>query len=300
MDIRALPYILLMGAVFGTNVVLSRFSISQFDPTTYIGLRLLIASLAYGAVYIFRIGGRKWPRDRTLWRHAAISGVLDLAIPMTLLAFSLKYLSSGVMSTLATINPVVIVLLAHFFLPDEPLTWRKTIGMVIALAGALLLALLGGSGLADVEQVNPLGYVLVLVSMLTSSSAAIYIRRHMRDLDPFDAAGARIMVSTLVVLPLSPLTVGFDLSAVDQSGYLVLGYMALVGTFFAFLLSFYNVQRFGASSASMTNYVIPVVATLGRVLFLGEQVTPGMLASMGLIIVGIAVLNQRVRPEPRI
>jgi drug/metabolite transporter (DMT)-like permease len=296
MDIRALPYILLLGVIFGSNVVLARFSTGQFAPTTYSGLCLLIASLAYGLVYLFRVGGRKWPRDRALWRHAAISGTLDIAIPMILMVTALQYLSSGVVSTLATINPVVIVLLAHYFLPDEPLTVHKILGVVLALCGAVLLTIFGGSGLSDIGQANLLGYILVVVSMLTAGGAAVYIRRYMREINPFDAASARTMVATLVVVPISLLIAGFDLSAVDQSGYIVLGIVGTIGTFFAFLLGFYNVQRFGAGPASVAAYVVPVVATLGGVLFLGEQVTPGMLASMALIIIGIAVLNQRARP----
>jgi drug/metabolite transporter (DMT)-like permease len=146
-----------------------------------------------------------------------------------------------------------------------------------------------------VGQANPLGYGLVLLSIFTISGLAIYTRKFMRDLDTFDVSSIRILVAALAIMPLSALFVGIDLQGVNGMGYLALGYAALVGTFAFMLLSFYNIQRFGATAESMTLYVIPVVSGLGGVLMLGEQITAGMVTGVGLIAVGITLIN---RPDP--
>jgi len=124
----------------------------------------------------------------------------------------------------------------------------------------------------------------------------IYARKFMREYDFFDVASVRMFVATLTVMPLSALLVGVDLSGVDVRGYTALVYAALVGTFSGLMLSFYNIKRFGATAASMPLYVIPVVASLGGALVLGEQITTGMLAGTGLIAAGIALIN---RPQRR-
>ena len=62
MDKKAIPYVVLLGTLFGVTLVVSRFSVGQFKPTTYIGLRLILASFGFIVVYAFRIGGRRWPR----------------------------------------------------------------------------------------------------------------------------------------------------------------------------------------------------------------------------------------------
>jgi len=41
-----------------------------------------------------------------------------------------------------------------------------------------------------------------------------------------------------------------------------------------------------------------VVAGLGGVLILGEQITVGMLLGMGLIILGLSLIHQRQQPGP--
>ena len=57
LSIKVLPYITLLGFFFGSSLVASRFSVGQYDPTTYIGLRMVIASLISLVIY-WLIAGR--------------------------------------------------------------------------------------------------------------------------------------------------------------------------------------------------------------------------------------------------
>lgn len=274
----------------------SRFAVGQFSPTTYIGIRLALASLGHVAIYAFS-SHRRWPSDQRVWRHAPVIGIFATAIPMTAIVTSLQYQSSGVTAVLITINPAITVILAHFFLSDEPLTKRKSLGIFLAFAGAFVLVISGESGLPNVERANPIGYLLVLLAMFSGSSATIYARRYMRKLDAIDVASVRMWVAAIVVFPLSLVLVGFDLSQVTTQGYMALMYASLVGTFAGMGLAFYNIQRFGATASALSAYVIPIVATVGGVLLLGETVTGIMLAGMALIVGGIAIINQRM-PQP--
>ncbi|MCA9992743.1 MAG: DMT family transporter [Anaerolineales bacterium] len=302
MTLEALPYVVLLGVLFGSTLVASRFGVGQFAPMTYVGLRLALAGLAHLFFYLRPGRGRAWPRDRQLWRHAIVLGIFGTAIPMTSVVSSLAYQSSGVTSLLLTANPALTVLLAHFFLADERLNRRKGLGISLALGGALLLAIRGESGLPTIDRASPIGYGLVLLAMVCGSVMTIYARKYMRQFNEIDVASIRLWAATLTVLPLSLLLVGFDLSAVTTGGYLVLLYAAAVGTFAGLLLAFYNIKRFGATAAALASYVIPVVAGIGGTLFLGEHITSGMLAGMALIILGIALLNERspvmARPLP--
>lgn len=297
MSPQAFPYIILLGFLFGSTLVVSRFSIGQFEPTTYISIRLLLASLGHVGIILLS-SQRSWPRGRRLWSHAAVLGIFGTAIPMTSIVTSLQYQSSGITSVLITTSPAITVLMAHFFLDDEPITWRKGIGVSLALGGALMLALVGESGLPDVTRANPLGYILVLSAMVCASAATIFARKYMNDMDTLQVASIRMWVASLIVTPLSLLWVGFDLGEVTTSGYTAVTYAALVGTFSGMMLAFYNIKRFGATAAAIMAYVIPVVATLGGVLFLDEQVTTVMVLGMGLIIAGIALINRGMRIVP--
>lgn len=294
MTLQALPYILLQGFLFGSTLIASRFGVGQFSPLTYIGLRLVLASLCHIAV-IFVVQHGRWPRGPGLWRSAALLGIFGTAVPMVAIVSSLQFQSAGLTSVLLTSGPAVTVLMAHFFLPDEGLNPVKAAGVALALAGAVLLIVLGESGLPDVDRANPLGYALVLMAIVSGSSMTIYARKYMRHYDYLDVASVRMFVAALVLMPLSLLVVGLDLGNVDDRGYAALVYAALVGTFAGMMIAFYNVKRFGATASAMPLYVIPVVATLGGALLLGEHITAGMLAGIALIALGIGLINRAGR-----
>ncbi|MEM7347375.1 MAG: DMT family transporter [Chloroflexota bacterium] len=299
MTLQALPYILLLGFLFGSTLIASRFSVGQYEPTTYIGLRLLLASFGHITVYLLS-QQRRWPADRNLWGKAAIFGVFGTALPMAGIVTSLLYLSSGVTAILLTTGPAMTVLLAHFFLPDETLTTRKSIGISLAMVGALILTVRGETGLVDVTRANPTGYVLVISAVCISSIMTIYARKYLRSYDAFDVATIRMVTAASVLMPLSIMFVGFDLSQVTRQGYFALIYAGLVGTFAGLFVSFYINKNFGATAVSLTQYILPIVATIGGVLILGETMTIGMVGGMGIIAFGLTFLNQRPHaPNPR-
>ena len=296
MSPTALPYVLLTGLLFGSSLIVSRYAVGQMAPTTFVWLRLALSTAAFAAAYALsaaRRRPRRLPTDRALRRDGVILGVFSTAVPMVGTIASLRYLSAGITALLLTISPAVVVLLAHFLLPDERLTPRKAAGIGLALAGAALLVARGESGLPGVAG-SPIGYALALGAILIDSLMVIYTRRHCANHDTFDLSAARTLVAVLVVAPLSLLFVGFDLSAVTRAGAVGLLYSAAASTFGGLMLFLWVNQRFGATTASLSSYVLPVVAAVGGVLFLGERITPVMAAGTALIVGGIVVLN---RPE---
>ena len=292
MHTAAFPYILLLGVLWGTTLVMSRFGVGQFDPVLFVALRLTIASLAFGLVYAVS-RRRQVSRQRYLWRHAALLGVVGTAVPMTAIVSSLQFQSSGVTSLLVTTSPAFIVVAAHLFLPDEQLNLTKGMGVVLALGGAALLILRGETGLPNVTEANPLGYALVILGILAETTGAIYIRKKMQGLDAFDVTAVRLLAATVVTLPVALLWRGFDVAQVNGAGLLSLAYAALAGAFAAQLMAFYITRRFGATAFSLTSYVIPVVAAVAGVFVLGETITIWMLGGMVLIVFGIMLINRR-------
>lgn len=295
MTLQSLPYVIFLGFLFGTSLIASRFGLAQIDSLVFIALRTLIAGSAYLIIYGLAGSRRKFPRDGQLWKHSAVLGVFGTVIPMVCVIGSLNYQSSGVTAILITVGPAVTVVLAHFFLADESLTPRKIAGVILALSGTLLLAIRGESGLAEINRANPLGYGMVILAVFFGSSMTIYSRKYMQRFDAFDVTSIRTFISVLIVLPYVALFVGFNFQGVDFQGYFALSYSAVAANFLGMLTAFYVIKRFGATPAAMTDYIVPVVAGLGGVLILNEQITIGMLAGVMIIVAGIALINQRQR-----
>jgi drug/metabolite transporter (DMT)-like permease len=290
MHTKAFPYIALLSLFWGTNIVASRFGIGEFDPYLFIALRLAIATLFF--VLVMAVNGRRWSTDRHIWWHAAVSGVLGVAIPMTSFILSLQYQSSGVASIFVTASPAIIVIMAHFFLPDEKMTRNKALGLLLALLGALFLVLPGESGLANVNRASPLGFILVMVGLVAEAINTMFVRRRMKEMDPMSVTGIRLLVGAIIVAAVALLVGDFSFTAVTLAGYFSLSYAALIGALAGQFMAFYIMRHFGATAFSLTSYLIPVVATTFGVLLLGEIVTWGMIRGILFIGGGIYLINR--------
>ncbi|MCB8945937.1 MAG: DMT family transporter [Ardenticatenaceae bacterium] len=291
MQPKAFPYIILLSLFWGTNIVASRFGIGEFDPYLFIALRLATATLFF--IPIAFANGRRWPQDRTIWKHGIISGILGVAIPMTSFILSLQYQSSGVASIFVTASPAIIVIMAHFVLPDEKMTRNKAIGLVLALLGALFLVLRGESGLADVGRASPLGFILVMMGLVSEAINTMYVRRRMMHIDPMTVTGIRLFTGAVIAFVAALLVGEFTLADVTPAGYFSLAYAGLIGALAGQFTAFYIQRRFGATAFSLTSYIIPVVATTFGVLLLDEIVTWAMLVGIVLIGSGIYLISKR-------
>jgi drug/metabolite transporter (DMT)-like permease len=272
-------------------MVASRYSTEMFNPVIFNGLRLTLASIGFALVYLFRIGQRGWPKGRKLWQHSALIGIIGTAIPMTAVVSSFRFQSSGFTSLLLTVTPAITVIMAHFFLIGERLTSYKWIGIALALGGALMLILRGENGLTGMNQAVPVGYILVFIAVICISLTTIYTRKYMQDFNALDVAGIRIFISAIVMMPFSVLIFRNNLTQIGILGWASLGYATIFGTFLGFMVEFSNIKRFGATSAVMVSYLIPIITSFSGAVLLGEQITMVMFIGMGLIFAGIKLIN---------
>ena len=292
MDAKALPYVLALGLAWGLNLVLSRFGIREFDPYVFIGLRLSIAVAIFGVIYAVS-PQRHWSRDPKVWRSGMIVGLFGTAIPFVGFVGALQFQSAGLTALLVTTAPVLTVMVAHFFLADARLTRTMVIGILTALSGAVLIIALGESGLPDVTQANPLGYLFVYTALLSDAFVAVYIRKQMQGVDVFDVTSIRLLVAALLI---APVAIWFHPPALGQitlRGWGALLFTATVSTVVAQLLAFYITRTFGTTTIAMVSYVVPLVAILFGVVLLGEPITLGMGRGMVLIVIGVLVVNRR-------
>jgi len=99
--------------------------------------------------------------------------------------------------------------------------------------------------------------------------------------------GGQMAVGLLCAVPMALLLSTLDLSAVAGRGWLAVAYTGLIGSFVGFILFFYMIKRFGATTAALPTYVMPAVsAGLGAVM-LGEVITLPLIAGAGLILLGV-------------
>ena len=117
----------------------------------------------------------------------------------------------------------------------------------------------------------------------------------MRNLSAFQITSVRAFTTMLITLPLAYFTLGFDFSGVTSVGLTSLFYSSLISSFAGFILSLYIITQFGVATSIMTNYMVPIVASIGGALLLDERITIGMGIGMTIILLGISIINSKQR-----
>lgn len=289
---KGLFYAFLLSLFFGTSLISTRYALQQYDSIDFIALRMVISVTCFVALFSFS-SRYQWPTSKVVWKHGVVLGIIGTTIPFTAFITALNYLSGGMAAIIGSTGPVITLVMAHFFLRGDELTRRKVMGVTLALSGAILLTLSGQTGLGDSAEFNPLGYLLIFASNISISIGTIYTRKYVVDLDVMQITSVRVFTAMLITIPSGYLLGGIDVSQVTQSGIIALFYSAIISSFFGFILALYIINKFGVTTSIMTNYLVPVVATLGGLLLLDERVTGIMLIGMATISLGIYIINRK-------
>ena len=273
---------------FGTNIVVSRFAIGQMHPLVYVAVRMPMAA-ALALLWTW-LRHRRFPRGRKLWVHGTVVGLLATAAPMVFFISGLQYQSSGVTSLIIMLTPIVAMFFSHFRLQDDRITVQKVAGAIVSFSGVGLLLATGETGLGEAHWE---GFVLTLIGVPAAAYGIVHVRKYLSDQDPLEITAVRLSTAAVLVLPLGFIVDGFDLSRVQLGGGIAILYGAIAGGLLGFLLYSYVTARFGASKATQTEYLVPIVATVTGAIFLGEQVSFIVVAGMVIALGGIIIATWR-------
>ena len=134
-------YIGLLAAFWGASYMFIKVAGRAFEPTTMIMLRLLLASFLILVVLALQRGPRTTVTEmRALGWEGFALGVVNGAIPFTLIAWGERHIDSGVAAIANASMPIFVVLLAIRFKPSETVHGLRLVGFLVGLVGVGVLA----------------------------------------------------------------------------------------------------------------------------------------------------------------
>jgi drug/metabolite transporter (DMT)-like permease len=234
------------------------------------------------------------PRAWIWWGRFTLLAVLGNVIPFSLITWAEQTISSSLAGTLMALMPLMVLLIAPFFLKTEPLTLAKLMGVLLGLVGVMIL--LGGGGVSTQSPAALMAQGAVITAALFYTLTSIYTKR--LPPQPVIVLGAgTLIMGTLIIWPLA-LWVEQPWTLRPSSGA-IMAVIAL-GVFASGLANwvyFAIIHRQGPGFLSMINYMIPVIAYLAGVALLAEPVLRLHLIALGLVLLGIAMAQIR-RSKP--
>jgi drug/metabolite transporter (DMT)-like permease len=278
--------IVCLSMIWGGSFILIKNSLTTFSAGQVGAMRMLIAALVFSPLTIMVF--RKIPLDR--WKYVAFSGIIGNLCPSFLFAFAQTSLSSSVTGILNALTPI-FTLLIGILLFKTPLKITQLLGLLLGFIGACGLSLLKTDG--TVGAINYYVFLVLLATLCYGMSINV-MRQYLGGIKPIYVAACSLATTTPFALTYLLSTNVADCFqqptiTVAMSSIIILG---VFGSAFALVLFYKLVQISSAVQASLTTYLIPIVALFWG-WYAGEIVTIWHFAGMLLIISGVYVVNKK-------
>ncbi len=288
---RSYPGLLVfLGAVWGASYLFIKVAVDDFAPATMMALRLLIASAVLVPFLLLRLGPREGLGElRGAWRPGLMLGILNGAIPFTLIAWGEQHIDSGIAAVANAAVPLFVVLLALRFKPSERVTGLRLAGVLLGLVGVGVLAgAEPGGGVAYVA-----GTLAVVLAALAYAAGGLLGQSKVATTSGPVLATASMLGGGLVLLPFALLQLPDRMPSWEAIAAVVA--LAVLGTTLAQLVYFRMLRLHGSSRTSLVTYLIPPVALVYGTLLLDEALTAAAIAGLALILIGVALGSGAVR-----
>ncbi|MBK8373407.1 DMT family transporter [Sphingorhabdus sp.] len=291
LDATGWGLIAILSILWGGAFFLIEVGLRSYSPNILVFMRLALAVPPMWIV--MRLMGERLPTDPKSWALLMVVGALNCALPFILFFWGQQYLDSGYASILNATTPIWGVVVAHFMTHDEKATPARIVGVLVGMAG--IIVMVGPDAMKGLSN-NLLAQIACIISTLFYSFAAIYGRRlSQTQMTPMVVATGQTAMAALFMLPVVLL---FDqpwAMAMPRLDSTLAGVtLALLSTALAYILYFRLIDRAGASNAQLVAFLMPILAVILGIAFLGESLSSGQIAGAGLIAVGLAILDGRL------
>ncbi|HET7573347.1 MAG TPA: DMT family transporter [Gaiellaceae bacterium] len=271
--------LVVLGAIWGSSYLFIKVGVRDLSPAMLIEIRLLFAAPVLVAFAARRYG---WPALRRGWRAGLVLGVVNAAVPFTLIAWGEERVDSGTAAVANSSVPIFVALLAFFFVPSERSTGLRLVGVLLGLVGVSILAGVhpegGWAGVAGIGA--------IVLASISYAVANLYAGRRMSLGGPVLAATSMAW-AFLLLLPLAAATPPDALPGWKPLGSAVS--LGLLGTALAQILSYRMIRLYGSARAVLVAYLLPAFALVYGLVLLGEAITLQKLAGLVLITGGVAL-----------
>ncbi|MCO4239264.1 DMT family transporter [Pseudarthrobacter sp. MDT3-28] len=264
-----------------------------FSPGSLTLGRLAVAAVVLGALVLPQLAkSRVLPQGREWWPILGY-GVMWFGGYNVALNTAEHLLDAGTAALLINVNPILVAIMAGFFLKEGFPRWL-IIGSLVAFGGVALIALGSGSGSGERSTADVAGVLLCLLAAVLAAVSVIIQKPVLRKFPAGQATWFGIMVGAVCCLPFSGQLVS-ELQSAPLPATLGLVYLGVFPTAIAFTTWAYALSLIDAGKLAATTYLVPGTTILISWLILSE--VPAVLGLVGGVVclVGVGLTRRRSR-----
>tara|TARA_R110002050_G_scaffold54590_1_gene123377 strand:- start:11968 stop:12882 length:915 start_codon:yes stop_codon:yes gene_type:complete len=250
-------HLALLGAnlIYGVNFIIAKGIMpDKIGPSSFVFIRLLFATPLFWILKSFVIKERVAKSDML---RLMLCGLFGAAANQLLFFHGINLTSPIDASIIMTAVPVIVLVFSSFLL-KERITKHKLLGIAIGGVGAIALILYGNkaSGTSSV-----LGNLFVFLNATSYSLYLVFVKPLMKKYKAITVVSWVFLFGFLFTFPVG---IGdflnTDFSSFTLNTYLVIGFVVLFTTFFAYLFNIYSLQYVTPSVTSSYIYLQPLIS----------------------------------------
>ena len=280
-------FLAILSTLWGGSFLFVELALQGLPVLTIVWLRVAGAAAVLGLW--LASAGPGFPRGARAWGALAVMGVLNNAVPFTLLVLAQGQITGGLASILNATTPLWTVLVAHVFTADERLTRGKVLGLGLGFGGVLVIA---GAGLEG----SLWAIVACLGAALSYGFSGVWGRRFKAmGLAPMQVAFGMLGASAVMLAPVwLAIDRPFAMDMPPAGPLLAVAGLSVLSTALAYVLYFRILASAGAVMLSLVTFLIPASAIGLGVVVLDEPVLLRHLGGLALILAGLVAMDGRL------
>jgi drug/metabolite transporter (DMT)-like permease len=282
--------------LWASSWVLIKFGLHASLPAlTFAGLRYTVAFLCLAPFVLLRPGNRTaiTAFTRRDWGRLALLGIVYYTLTQGSQFIGLAYLPAAMVSLLLNLTPLVVGLFGMIFLQEYP-SAGQWFGIVLTVFGVAVYFLPVG-----IHDIQVFGLLIAFGGVLTNAVSALLGRQMNRlgNSSPLIITFVSMGIGSVLLLILGIAIQG--VGTVDLQGWLLIAWLAIVNTAFAFTLWNQTLRTLSAVESSIINsLMMPQIAILAYV-FLGEALSGREIMGLILVSLGVIIVQlQKKRLQP--
>lgn len=279
----------LLSIIWGGSFYFIKVLLEAFGPWGVTFMRCICGAFI---LFLCLLITGKFKMRQVPWLALTGIGLINCAIPWTLIAFSEHFLTSSLTSVLNAATPLWTVILGVLFfgMASHRMAWA---GVLSGLIGIVILVDIDW---ASFHVQHPIGIGAMVLSAICYGFGALLSKKHLQSVPPYLTAFMTLLVSGLFAGIWMMLTERprWDL-VLDISIWPSLIGLGVFGSGIAYLLYYSILQRGSAEFVTLVTYLVPPFAVMWGYLLLDEPLSWSLLVGMLFIFAGIFMTGRTKR-----
>ena len=283
---------LFVTVLWSSSFVIIKIGLDEIPPLLFAGLRYIIAAMCFLPLLLTKDRRKQITNLSSIeWKLIIAYGIVFIAVTQGIMFLALSLLPSVTVSLILNFTPVLVAFMGIILIKEYPTT-RQWIGTTLFIVGILIYFLP-----SETIEGKFLGVIVMVAGVFANAGATVLGRRinRSKSISPIIVTALSMIIGSIILL-----IIGLALHGIPTISYtnlMLLFWMAIVNTAFAFTLWNKTMQSLSAMEISIINGTMLIQIAILAWLFLGEEIT--LLEGVGMLVAAAGALLVQLKRKSK-